>query len=46
MESELDMFGVHGKLVKYLVQLFKRKKLKKSFFFTEAAQTAIDKFLV
>jgi hypothetical protein len=25
-ESELDMLGVHGKLVKYVVRSFKRKK--------------------
>jgi hypothetical protein len=25
-ESELDMLGVYGKLVKYVVHLFKRKK--------------------
>jgi hypothetical protein len=45
-ESEFDMFGVHGKLVKYVVQSFKRKIEKKWFFFTQAAQTAIDQFLV
>jgi hypothetical protein len=28
-ESELDVLGVHGKLVKYVVQLSKREKLKK-----------------
>jgi hypothetical protein len=28
-ESELDVFGVPGKLVKYVVHLFKRKKKKK-----------------
>jgi hypothetical protein len=28
-ESEFDMFGVHGKLVKYVVQSFKRKIEKK-----------------
>jgi hypothetical protein len=41
-ESELGVGGVHGKLVKYVVHLFKRKKIeKKLFFFTQAAQTAI-----
>jgi hypothetical protein len=28
-ESELGVLGVHGKLVKYVVHSFKRKKLKK-----------------
>jgi hypothetical protein len=41
-ESELDVLGVHGKLVKYVVHSSKRKL----FFFTQAAQTAIDHFLV
>ena len=27
---ELDMLSVHGKLVKYVVYLFKRKKLEKN----------------
>jgi hypothetical protein len=45
-ESELGVLGVHGKLVKYVVHLSKRKKFKKLFFFTQAAQTAIDQFLV
>jgi hypothetical protein len=45
-ESELDLLGVHGKLVKYVVHLSKRKNWKKLFFFTQAAQTAIDQFLV
>jgi hypothetical protein len=32
MESELDVLGIHGKLVKYVVHLFKRKieKINKS----------------
>jgi hypothetical protein len=47
MESELDVCGVPGKLVKYVVHFSKRKKIeKKMFFFTQAAQTAIDQFLV
>jgi hypothetical protein len=45
-ESELDVLGVHRKLVKYVVHSFKRKIEKKLFFFTQAAQTAIDQFLV
>jgi hypothetical protein len=45
-ELELDVFGVHGKLVKYVVHLFKRKFRKKKNFFTQAAQTAIDHFLL
>jgi hypothetical protein len=38
MESELEILGVLGKLVKYIVHLFKRKKmkLKKTFFFTQS----------
>jgi hypothetical protein len=31
-ESELDVLGVHGKLVKYVVYSSKRKKLKKNYF--------------
>jgi hypothetical protein len=31
-ESELDVLSVHGKLVKYVVHLSKRKKLKKNYF--------------
>jgi hypothetical protein len=47
MESELDVLGVHGKLVKYVVHLSKRKNRKKKIlFFTQAAQTAIYQFLV
>jgi hypothetical protein len=57
-ELELDVLGVPGKLVKYVVYSFKRKKWKKENFsskgkewkkkkfFTQAAQTAIDQFLV
>jgi hypothetical protein len=44
MELELGVLGVHGKLVKYVVQ--KKKLKKKLFFFTQAIQTAIDQFLV
>jgi hypothetical protein len=45
-ELELDVLGVHGKLVKYVAHLSKRKIEKKLFFFTQATQTAIDQFLV
>jgi hypothetical protein len=46
-ESELDVLGVHGKLVKYVVHSSKRKKIEKNlFFFTQAAQKAFDQFLV
>jgi hypothetical protein len=40
-ELELDVFGDLGKLVKYVLHSSKRKNWKKSFFFTQAAQTAI-----
>jgi hypothetical protein len=46
MELEFDVLGVHGKLVKYVVHSFKRKKIKRLFFFTQAAQTTINQFLV
>jgi hypothetical protein len=42
----LVVLGVHGKLMKYVVHLSKRKKKKKIFFFIQAAQIAIDQFLV
>jgi hypothetical protein len=42
MESEKDVLGIHGKLVKYIVHCFKRKNWKKLFFFIQAAQTVID----
>jgi hypothetical protein len=45
-ESELDLLGVHGKLAKYVVHSSKRKNWKKNIFFKQAAQTAIDEFLV
>jgi hypothetical protein len=42
-ELELDMLGVHGKLVKYVVHSFKRKILKKKLsFFIQATQMAND----
>jgi hypothetical protein len=41
-KSELGVLGVHGKLVKYVVHLSKRKIKENIFFFTQAAQTAID----
>jgi hypothetical protein len=46
MKLEFDVLGVHGKLEKYVVHLSKRKNFKKIFFFTQAAQIAIDQFLV
>jgi hypothetical protein len=46
-ESELEVLGVLKKLVKYVVQLSKRKKLNlKNKFLTQVAQTAINQFLV
>jgi hypothetical protein len=42
MESELDVLGVHKKLVKYVVHSCKRKNGKNIFFFTQAAQTTIN----
>jgi hypothetical protein len=46
-ESELDVLGVHGKLVKYVVHLSKRKNCKMiNKFFTQAIQTTIDQFFV
>jgi hypothetical protein len=45
-ELEFDVFGVPKKLVKYVVHLSKRKKWKRLFFFAQAAQIAIDQFLV
>jgi hypothetical protein len=44
-ELELDVLGVHRKLVKYAVHSFK-KKMKKRNSFTQATQIAIDQFLV
>jgi hypothetical protein len=46
MELEFDVLGVAKKLVKYVVNLSKRKKFKKIKFFTQATQTAIDQILV
>jgi hypothetical protein len=31
-ESELDVLGVHGKLVKYVVHSSRKKKMKKNYF--------------
>jgi hypothetical protein len=45
-ESELGVLGVHSKLVEYVVPRPKEKIEKKIFFFTQAAQIAIDQFLV
>jgi hypothetical protein len=44
-ELELDVLGVLGKLIKYVVHLFK-KIWKKIFFFIQATQATIDQFLV
>jgi hypothetical protein len=41
-ESKFDVVGVYGKLVKYVVHCPKEIIEKKLFFFTQAAQTAID----
>jgi hypothetical protein len=43
---ELDVLGIHGKLMKYVVHSSKRKKKLKIFFFTQATQIAIYEFLV
>jgi hypothetical protein len=45
-KSELGVLGVHGKLVKYVVHSSKKKIEFFFFSFTQAAQTAIDQFLV
>jgi hypothetical protein len=42
MELEFDIIGVAIKLMKYVVQLSKRKTWKKIFFFSQAAQIAND----
>jgi hypothetical protein len=42
MELELDVLGVHGKLVKYVVHSSKEKIEFFLFFFTQAAQTTFD----
>jgi hypothetical protein len=44
--SELGVLGVHEKLVKYVVHSSKEKVEKNLFSFSQAAQTAIDQFLV
>jgi hypothetical protein len=44
-ESEFDMLGILGKLVKYVVHLSNRKIEKSLVFFTQAAYTAIGQFL-
>jgi hypothetical protein len=47
MESDLGMLGVPGKLAKRKNFTRPKEKIeKKWFFFTQAAQTAIDQFLV
>jgi hypothetical protein len=40
--SELDVLGVHGKLVKCAVYLSRKKIEENLFFFTQAAQTTIN----
>jgi hypothetical protein len=45
-KSEFDVLGIHGKLVKYIVHLSKEKIEKNIFLFVQAAQIAIDQFLV
>jgi hypothetical protein len=44
-ELELDVFGVHRKLVKYIIHSSKRKNFKKNIFL-HTSQTTIDQFLV
>jgi hypothetical protein len=46
MESEFDVLGIPGKLVKYVVHSSKRIKGKKKHFYKQAAEIAIDQFLV
>jgi hypothetical protein len=48
MELEFDVLGVLIQLVKYVVHSSKKEKTeeKKSFFFIQAVQIAIDQFLV
>jgi hypothetical protein len=42
-KSELDVLGVHGKLVKYIIHSSKKIKLKrKEKFLAQAAKMAID----
>jgi hypothetical protein len=42
-ESEFDVLGVHGKLVKYIIHSSKKIKLKrKEKFLAQAAKMAID----
>jgi hypothetical protein len=43
-KSELDVLDVHGKLVKYVVHLSKKKIEKKKTLFIQAVQTAINQF--
>jgi hypothetical protein len=45
-ESELDVLDVHEKLVKYVAHSSTKKIDFFKFFFTQAAQTAFDQFLV
>jgi hypothetical protein len=41
MESELGVLGVHGKLVKYVVHSFKRKKKGKIIFLHTSGRLSI-----
>jgi hypothetical protein len=43
-ESELDVLGIHRKLVKYVAHLSKRKIENKLFFFTQAAKQQSTSF--
>ena len=45
-ELKFDMLGVHRNLVKYVVTCPKGKIEKKLFLLTQAAEIAIDQFLV
>jgi hypothetical protein len=45
-ESEFDVLGVPRKLVKYVVHLSRRKFDLNYFFFRQAAQIAVNQFLV
>jgi hypothetical protein len=45
-DLEFDVFGIPGKLMKYVVHLSKRNFKNKLYFFIQAAQTAMNQFLV
>jgi hypothetical protein len=46
MGLEFDVLGVNKKLLKYVVHSSQNKLKKNTFFFTQAAQTTINQFLV